>query len=184
METNTLSAAKKRISGKAAKKWLDSRYGQQTITILAFMMIPLLLLFVFTYLPFGEMIKFSFYQMKYVGKRTYVGLQNYRDVFSRDDCFGALKLSLYYMAGALVQLVIALYLAAILSFKVKLGNLFKGCMFFPFLINGIAVGFIFKFFFTRGYVFDTALQLCGFHLDNLPYWLRDQSINNISLVRA
>jgi multiple sugar transport system permease protein len=86
------------------------------------------------------------------------------------------------MAGALIQLVIALYLATILSFKVKFGNLFKGCMFFPFLINGIAVGFIFKFFFTRGYVFDTVLQWCGFSLQNLPYWLKDQSINNVSLV--
>lgn len=28
---------------------------------------------------------------------------------------------------------------------------------------------------------DTVLQLCGFQLDNLPYWLRDTSVNNISL---
>ena len=55
-------------------------------------------------------------------------------------------------------------------------------MFFPFLINGIAIGFIFKFFYTRGFVFDTVLQWCGFQLDNLPYWLKDQGINNISLV--
>ena len=55
-------------------------------------------------------------------------------------------------------------------------------MFFPYLISGIAIGFIFKFFYTRGYVFDTVLQWCGFELDNLPYWLKDQRINNISLV--
>lgn len=55
-------------------------------------------------------------------------------------------------------------------------------MFFPYLINGIAVGFIFKFFYTRGYVLDTVLQWCGFTQDSLPYWLRDQSINNWSLV--
>nr|MCR5012389.1 sugar ABC transporter permease [Lachnospiraceae bacterium] len=55
-------------------------------------------------------------------------------------------------------------------------------IFFPYLINGIAVGFIFKFFYTRGFVFDTVLQWCGFNLKNLPYWLRDQRINNWSLV--
>ncbi len=119
--------------------------------------------------------------MKYVGKRTFVGWKNYASVFSRKDCFGALKLSLYYMGGSVVQLALALYLATILSFKVKGGNIFKGFMFFPYLINGIA-GFIFKFFYTRGFVFDTVLQWCGFQLDNLPYWLKDQSINNISLV--
>ena len=166
-------------------KWAKSRQGQQLLIGIAFMIIPLLLLFVFTYLPFGEMIKFSFYKMKYttpVDKREFVGFKNYLDVFRRDDCFGALKLSLYYVVGALIQLVLALYLATILSFKVKGGNFFKGLMFFPFLINGIAVGFIFKFFYTRGYVFDTVLQWCGFQLDNLPYWLKDQSVNNWSLV--
>ena len=32
------------------------------------------------------------------------------------------------------------------------------------------------------FVFDTVLGWCGFDLENLPYWLRDQSINNWSLV--
>lgn len=123
--------------------------------------------------------------MKYttpVDKRQFVGWKNYLDVFRRKDCFSALKLSLYYIAGALIQLVIALYLATILSFKTRCGGLFKGLMFFPFLISGIAIGFIFKFFYTRGFVFDTVLQWCGFQLDNLPYWLKDQRVNNWSLV--
>lgn len=167
---------------KGFLQWARSRKGQQIIIIIAFMIIPLALLFTFTYLPFGEMVGYSFYQMKYVGKRTFVGWKNYASVFSRKDCFGALKLSLYYMGGSIVQLALALYLATILSFKVKGGNIFKGFMFFPYLINGIAIGFIFKFFYTRGFVFDTVLQWCGFQLDNLPYWLKDQRINNISLV--
>ena len=150
--------------------------------MLAFMIVPLVLLFVFTYLPFAKMVDFSFYNMKYVGARKFVGLKNYEKVFSRDDCFGALKLSFYYMGGSLVQLALALYLATVLSFKVRCGKIFKAFMFFPFLINGIAIGFIFKFFYTRGFVFDTVLQWCGFQLDNLPYWLKDQRINNISLV--
>lgn len=174
------------VTGKTQKRslgqWAASRDGQKVFVMIAFMVIPLLLLFVFTYLPFAEMFGFSFYNMKYIGARKFVGLKNYIKVFQRDDCFGALKLSLYYMAGSVVQLALSLYLATILSFKVKGGNLFKGFMFFPFLINGIAIGFIFKFFYTRGFVFDTVLQWCGFELANLPYWLKDQSINNISLV--
>ena len=163
-------------------EWLRSRDGQKVLVMLAFLIIPMVLLMVFTYIPFAEMVKFSFYNMKYVGARKFVGWKNYIKVFSRKDCFGALKLSLYYMGGSVVQLSLALYLATILSFKVKGGDLFKGFMFFPFLINGIAIGFIFKFFYTRGFVFDTVLQWCGFQLDNLPYWLKDRSINNISLV--
>lgn len=164
------------------RKWLRSRKGQQAIVIVTFSIIPLLLLFAFTYYPFAEMFKFSFYDRNYIKVKGFVGLKNYIDVFKRDDCFRALWLSLYYMAGAVVQLALALYLATILTFKVKGGNFFKGCMFFPYLINGIAIGFIFKFFYTRGFVFDTVLQWIGFDLENLPYWLKDTRINNISLV--
>lgn len=172
-------------AGSKVVRWAKSRKGQKAIICILFMAIPLLLLFVFTYLPFGEMVRFSFYDMKYATPREkwkFVGMKNYIDVFTRDDCFNALKLSLYYVVGALIQLALALYLATILSFKVRGGNFFKGLMFFPYLISGIAIGFIFKFFYTRGFVFDTVLQWLGFELDNLPYWLRDQSINNWSLV--
>lgn len=176
--TKNVSVNNKRTFGE----WLRSRDGQKVLVMFAFLILPMVLLMVFTYIPFAEMVRYSFYNMKYVGARKFVGLKNYIKVFSRKDCFGALKLSLYYMGGSVVQLTLALYLATILSFKVKGGNLFKGFMFFPFLINGIAIGFIFKFFYTRGFVFDTVLQWCGFELDNLPYWLKDRSINNISLV--
>lgn len=169
-------------SNRTFPEWLRSRDGQKVLVMTAFLVVPLILLMVFTYIPFAEMVKYSFYNMKYIGARKFVGFKNYLKVFQRKDCFGALKLSLYYMGGSVVQLSLALYLATILSFKVKGGSLFKGFMFFPFLINGIAIGFIFKFFYTRGFVFDTVLQWCGFQLDNLPYWLKDRSINNISLV--
>lgn len=176
--TNITTQKKKRSFGE----WARSRDGQKVFVMIAFLIVPLVLLLVFTYLPFGEMVSYSFYNMKYTGARKFVGWKNYAKVFQRSDCFGALKLSLYYMLGSVVQLAIALYLATMLSFKTRFGDLFKGFMFFPFLINGIAVGFIFKFFYTRGFVFDTVLQWCGFQLDNLPYWLKDQSINNYSLV--
>ena len=178
MATVTQAAKRKRTFGE----WASSRDGQKIFVMAAFMIIPLLLLFTFTYLPFAEMFGFSFYKMKYIGARKFIGLDNYVKVFERKDCFGALKLSLYYMGGSIVQLALSLYLATVLSFKVKGGSIFKGFMFFPYLINGIAIGFIFKFFYTRGFVFDTVLQRCGFELENLPYWLKDQSINNISLV--
>ncbi|MCI6714559.1 MAG: sugar ABC transporter permease [Lachnospiraceae bacterium] len=178
MATVTQAAKRKRTFGE----WASSRDGQKIFVMAAFMIIPLLLLFTFTYLPFAEMFGFSFYKMKYIGARKFIGLDNYVKVFERKDCFGALKLSLYYMGGSIVQLALSLYLATVLSFKVKGGSIFKGFMFFPYLINGIAIGFIFKFFYTRGFVFDTVLQWCGFELENLPYWLKDQSINNISLV--
>ena len=70
--------------------------GQQMVCTVAFLIAPLLLLFTFTYLPFFKMVQFSFYDRDYLRVRDFVGLRNYLDVFSRSDCFQALKLSLYY----------------------------------------------------------------------------------------
>lgn len=161
--------------------WIRSGKVNRRLVIFTFMLFPLTLLIVFTYIPFGKMIQFSFYDMKYIGDKVWVGLQNYLSVFQREDCFSALKLSGYYIVASFVQLAIALYFASVLSFQTRAGGVFKGFMFFPYLICGIAVGFIYKFFYTRGFVLDTVLQWCGFKLDDLPYWLKDTSINNISV---
>lgn len=162
-------------------KWIQSGKVNRRLCIITFMLAPCLLLLVFTYIPFLKMFQFSFYDMKYIGSREFVGLENYIEVFTRDDCFQALKLSGYYVIASFVQLGIALWFATLLSSQIRGGGLFKGLMFFPYLVCGIAVGFIFKFFYTRGFVLDTVLQWCGFDLESLPYWLKDKSINNISI---
>ena len=149
------------------QKWIKGRQGQQTIIIVLFSIIPLALLFIFTYYPFAEMFKFSFYDRSYTRVKGFVGLDNYVDVFKKKDLFRSLFLSVYYMAGAVFQLALALYLATIFCFKIKGGNFFKGCMFFPYLINGIAIGFIFKFFYTRGFVLDTVLGWLGMDMESL-----------------
>lgn len=157
-----------------------TRRGQQIICTIAFLVIPLLLLFVFTYLPFFKMVQFSFYDRDYLKVRKFVGLKNYLDVFSRDDCFQALKLSLYYMVGSAVQIALALLFATILSFKVRGSKFFRGALYFPCLICGIAVGFIFKFFLNPGFVLDTLLGWVG--VTGTPNWLETEVVNNIVLV--
>ena len=178
--SNTITAASK--SKKGFWENLKARKGQRILVIVLFMIVPLTLLAVFTYIPFFEMIRFSFYNMKYGGQEgTWVGLSNYIEVFKRSECFKSLLVSVYYMGGAVVQLALALFFATMFVFNVKGSGFFKGAMFFPYLICGIAVGFIFKFFYARGFVLDSLLQMLGMNIEDIPYWLQDQRINNISL---
>ncbi|NLJ31569.1 MAG: sugar ABC transporter permease [Clostridiales bacterium] len=166
---------------KSFSQWMRSIRGQQILVTVVFMVIPIALLITFTYLPLFKMAQFSFYNMKYIGTRTYIGFQNYIDVFTRDDIFQALKLSLFYLVAAIVQMALALMLAAIVTSGLRGTAFFKGAVFFPYLVCGIAVGFIFKFFFTHGFVLDTLLTHIGFQLNSLPYWLKDTSVNNSML---
>ncbi len=169
------------VGQKTFAEKFKSRKVQQMLVIVTFLFAPLLLLIVFTYLPFMKMVQFSFYNMKYIGPKKFVGLANYVDVFNRPEIFRALLVSVYYMGGAVVQLGLALFFATMMVFKVKGESVFKAAMFFPYLICGIAVGFIFKFFYARGFVLDSLLQMFGMSLEDIPYWLQDQSINNFAL---
>jgi len=156
-------------------------HGQKIIVAVTFMLVPLFLLVLFTYLPFFKMVQFSLYQMKYIGNRFFIGLENYRDVFTRPEIFSSLRLSFYYLGASFVQLSLALFFASVLSMNTVYKEFFKGIIFFPYLVSGIAIGFMFKFFFTRGFVLDTVLLKLGFIQDNLPFWLRDKGVNNTML---
>jgi ABC-type sugar transport system permease subunit len=176
--TDTMIAVK---NSDGLQHWIHSLRGQQAIVTITFLAAPLLLFMIFTCIPFFNMVKFSFYDMNYVGDREFIGFDNYISVFTRDDILQSLKLTFYYLGASVIQLSLALFFATVLSFKTKFGSLFKGIMFFPYLVCGIAVGFIFKFFFTQGFVFDTTLSWIGFNMKNLPLWLKDTNINNFSL---
>jgi multiple sugar transport system permease protein len=165
----------------ALQYFFQQREVQKWLVIITFTLVPMALLITFTYLPFVKMIEFSFFKMKYLGPRTFIGLKNYQDVFSRTDTKAALVNSFYYMGAGVIQLTLALYFATILSFKVRMGNFFKATLFFPYLVCGIAMGFIFRYFYTRGLVLDSVLSIIGFDKAELPYWLKERSINNYSI---
>lgn len=69
--------------GKTFSQKLHSRRGREVGCILAFATIPVFLLILFTYFPFAEMVKFSFFKMKYIGPRKFVGFDNYAQIFNR-----------------------------------------------------------------------------------------------------
>ncbi|MEU6853590.1 sugar ABC transporter permease [Actinacidiphila alni] len=144
-----------------------------------YLLAPLTLLVVFTYLPVADMISYSFTDWDGISPtRNFVGLDNYTDLFTRPQLFQVFWVSLFYLAGSVVQIAAALYFATILSFNTRLRNLFKGILFFPYLINGVAIGFVFLYFFQPGGTLDSILKAFGVgpHL-----WLGDPHLVNTSL---
>lgn len=154
---------------------------QQLVIIAAFSLIPVALLITFAYVPVMNMIQYSFTNWNGFSKnKEYVGLENYKMIFTRPEYFKVFTVSLYYFAATFFQMGIALYFATILSFKVKFKNLFKGILFFPYLLNGVAIGFMFLIFFRPEGTLDTVLQAIG--LGNIiQLWLGNPDIINISL---
>lgn len=157
---------------------------QKRIFVFGFLIIPIALLIVFSYIPLGSLFYYSLLKWDGLSKnKIFLGLANYKRLFTDPEYFEVFKVSLYYLVGSVVQLGLALYFATVLTFKVRGKNFFKGVIFFPYLINGVAIALIFKFFYTGGGTLDSVLKVIG--LENLiQKWLLNVKIVNISLAAA
>ncbi|MFD8817879.1 carbohydrate ABC transporter permease [Streptomyces sp. NPDC059627] len=145
-----------------------------------FLLAPLALLVTFTYAPIVNMLAYSFTDWDGVSPELhYTGAHNYAEIFTRPDLFEVFLVSAYYLAASAVQIVLALYFATVLSFDVRFRNFFKGVLFFPSLINGVAIGFVFLYFFQDGGTLDSVLALVGVHTDHA--WLGTPVSANVSL---
>ncbi|MEU4876449.1 sugar ABC transporter permease [Streptomyces sp. NPDC021608] len=154
--------------------------ARRPLTPWLFLLAPLALLITFTYAPIVNMIAYSFTDWDGVSPELhYTGAQNYAEIFTREDLFQVFWVSGYYLAASVVQIVAALYFATVLSFRVRFRNFFKGVLFFPSLVNGVAIGFVFLYFFQDGGTLDTVLQLFGHPTDRA--WLGTPVSANVSL---
>ncbi|WP_405691929.1 carbohydrate ABC transporter permease [Streptomyces sp. NBC_01185] len=145
-----------------------------------FLAAPLALLLMFTFLPVADMIGYSFTDWDGISPtRSLVGGENYTDLVTRPARFEVFLVSGFYLAASFLQIALALYFATVLSFNTRFRNLFKGLLFFPYLINGVAVGFVFLYFFQPDGTLDTLLRLAGAEGKHL--WLGDPDLANPSL---
>ncbi|MGW1720522.1 carbohydrate ABC transporter permease [Streptomyces sp. NPDC002156] len=150
------------------------------VTPWLFLIAPLALLLTFTYAPIANMVAYSFTDWDGVSPELhYTGAENYTELLTRPELFEVFFVSGYYLAASVLQIVAALYFATILSFNIRFRNFFKGVLFFPYLINGVAIGFVFLYFFQDGGTLDSVLSLFGVHTDHA--WLGTPTSANISL---
>lgn len=149
---NDMNSLSGKLAPKKKKRFSLKDYKtQKYITTVVFMLIPFALLIIFTYIPAAKMIGYSFQERDQFGiNPKFVGFDNYVTIFKTPEYFSTFKNSIYYLFGSFIQLGLALFVATILCSKIKFRNFFKGMLFFPYMINGIAVAIIFKRFFMSG----------------------------------
>lgn len=123
--------------------------------------IPVLaLFFCFNTLPLIKGFIYSFTNFKGYGSYDYVGLRNYKDLFT-DLRVGKSYLFTfkYAIVSTVVVNVISLILALGLNAKIKAKSLLRGIYFIPNILGGLVVGYIFSFFFT--YILPAAGKAAG-----------------------
>ena len=168
------------------RRGLRGPNGELRVTPLLFMAVPLVLLITLTYYPVANMIWYSFTDWDGISlDKNFIGLKNYASLFTDPRYFQVFFVSLYYFAASFVQMALALYFATILSFSTRFRNLFKGIIFFPYLLNGVAIGLMFLFFFQPNGTLDAALTGLGLGPSSShPLWLGNPGWVNVSIAGA
>ncbi|WP_235550437.1 carbohydrate ABC transporter permease [Paenibacillus sp. Soil750] len=156
-------------------------YQQQKITlILSFLIVPLTLLLTFTYYPALRLIYLSFTSWDGLTPvKTWVGFSNYKEIMGNREVFYIFLHNVAYFVGGILQNVVAFFFAVLLNSKLKGRNVFRTVLFLPYIMNGVAVAFMF------GYVFDTNTGSLNYFLSLLGMdpisWLGKPGLVNVSL---
>jgi multiple sugar transport system permease protein len=166
--------------GRGTRLAVTDRTRLRRLTPWLFLLVPLAFLLTFTYVPVANLFYYSLTKWDgFSPDKQFVAQGNYVQLFTRSDLFRVFFVSVFYLAAGVVQMVVALYFATVLSVNVRFRNFFKGILFFPYLINGVAIGFVFLYFFQPGGTLDSVLRLFGVHNQHL--WLGDPHLVNWSL---
>lgn len=154
---------------------------QKRILLTCFLAIPTLLLLVFVIYPTVKLITISFTDWDGINPTwNFVGLKNYNQVFQRRDIWQSLKNNNLYFIIHLFFIPIEMYLAMLLDRYIRKSEFFKTIVFMPYIINGVAIAYIFSFLYSsEDGVLNGLLALLQM---GKVRWLSDPQIVNYSLV--
>lgn len=149
--------------------------------IISFLFFPLLLLVAFNLWPMLALVSYSFTSWDGLSpKKEFIGFANYVRILKDPDYIRVFLNSFIYFAAGLIQIVIALSFAIMLSYKVRGKTFFKAAIVFPTVISGMAIGMMFKVVLTPKGSLDMLLAYLGLG-EHTRYWLGDPRVVNYTL---
>jgi ABC-type sugar transport system permease subunit len=120
-----------------------------------FLVSPYLIHFaIFTAFPVGFSIYLTFNNWNIIAPMEFVGLANYKRLFSDATFWKSLLNTLIFLVIHIpLQIVIALFLAELLNQKIKFRGFFRAAFFLPVIVSGVVVTILWQ----QLYGFDTGL---------------------------
>ncbi len=109
---------------------------------------PGILMFVlYVILPIFQSIEISFFAWDGLGKKEYVGLDNYVELMDDEAFFTSLKNNLIWLVLYMLAIPAGLFVALFLNQTVGGIRIYKSLFFFPFVISQVVVGLVFSWFY-------------------------------------
>jgi oligogalacturonide transport system permease protein len=122
-------------------------------------------LVIFTAIPFLTSLYLSFTSYDLMSSPQWTGLSNYERLFTRDRTFDkSLTVTLIYVFSTVpLKLAFALFIAAILNYKLKFINFFRTAFYVPSILGGsIAIAVLWRYLFSAEGLVNMAIGAVGF----------------------
>lgn len=156
---------------------------QKRLVIVSFLFIPVALLLLFLLYPSLRLLQFSLTDWNGMSKSfSYVGFENYTNALTNPDVWKALTNNFLYFGIHALFLPLEVMVAVFLNNKMRASNFFRSIVFLPYILNGVAVAYLFSFMYNpiNGPI-NALFDAVG--LENLiQNWLSDKGVVNYSLI--
>jgi len=152
--------------------------NDKNITIVAFLLPPLVLYCTFVIIPIFQSFRFSLYQWDGLGPLTrFIGLENYATLLRDETFWQALRNNFALVGFSLVtQLPPAVLLAVLLTGAIRGRDFFRTMFFSPQILSAVATGYLFYYIYEPTFgMLNQALKLLGLGVFARG-WLGDQML--------
>lgn len=141
----------------------------------------IILLLIFTYYPMIDMVYLSFFDYNLISEKTFVGLENYRRLFTVNiDFWNSLRNTVIFtVANVSFLILLGLLLALWLQKSTRFNAIAQRLMYLPNFVSMLSVSLIFEWLMDKEGMFNAILNF--FNLPGLR-WLNSSSTALMSIV--
>ncbi len=132
--------------------------------------------------PILQSVWLSFFEWDGLGEKTWVGFDNYVELFDSDTFYTSLFNNFLWMVLFMLAPPIGLMIALFLNQKVAGIRLIKALFFFPFVISQVVVGLVFAWFYDPSFGLLTQIMV-GMGFDPVSI-LADEDLVTYGIIAA
>ncbi len=143
------SAAITGTSGVAEKSWW--KVNQRRLAPWIFLAPGVFMFLIYVIFPIFESMWISFYDWDGIGDATWIGWDNYVELFDDEAFYTSLKNNVIWLVLYMLAVPAGLLIAIFLNQNVTGIRIYKSLFFFPFVISQVVVGLIFAWFYAPNF---------------------------------
>jgi multiple sugar transport system permease protein len=127
------------------------RRNQQRLAPWLFLAPGAFMFAVYVIWPIGSSLLLSLYDWDGLGEKVWVGLANYRELWSDPAFYTSLKNNVLWLVLYMLAVPAGLFIAIFLNQTVTGIRVYKSLFFFPFVISQVVVGLMFSWFYAPNF---------------------------------